>query len=336
VVVERAVVEEEQKIKDTEEIMTAERAKTVQVTTAQAHAEEEKIKEIKKAEGSKLASEFQAQEIQIEAEAQRAAAEKNAQGKMKMAEAHQAEVAAQGLAEAEVMDAKAGALAKYGSAEAEVVQKKLQAEAEGEKAKADAVQAHGAAEADVMQQKYAAEAQGVAAKAEAMKKLDGVGKEHEEFKLRLEKDLQVDIKQIDIHKDIAAEQAKVLAEALKSANIDIVGGDGQFFDNLINAITRGKQVDRFIDNSDHLGALANNLIEGADDTGSIGDRIGGFIQQFGLGSEDVKNLSIAALLTKMIADTNDQGVAGELKNLLSLANAAGYSHKKLASLGVTA
>ena len=97
-----------------------------------------------------------------------------------------------------------------------------------------------------------------------MKKLDGVGKEHEEFKLTLDKDLQVDLKQIDIHKDIAAEQAKVLGEALKSAKIDIVGGESEFFDTIIHAITKGKQVDRLVNNSDHLrpGSGDSLLAEG--------------------------------------------------------------------------
>lgn len=335
VVVERAVVEEEQKIKDTEEIMTADRAKTVQITNATAQAEEEKIKEVKKAEAGKLASQFQADEVLIEAEARRAAAEKDAMAKMKLAEARQAEVAADGLAEAEVMDAQAGAVAKYGTAEADVVQKKLEAEAKGDFAKAEAIKAKGSAEADVMQAKYAAEADGVAAKAEAMKKLDGVGKEHEEFKLTLDKNLQVELKQIDIHKDIAAEQAKVLGEALKSAKIDIVGGESEFFDTIIHAITRGKQVDRFVDNSNHISRLSDSLLSGSDDGETLADRIGNFITKSGLESEDVKNLSIAALIGKMIADTSDHGMVNELKNLLNLSKAAGYADKKLESLGVT-
>ncbi|MEM6550609.1 MAG: flotillin family protein [Planctomycetota bacterium] len=336
VVVERAVVEEEQKIKDTEEIMTAERAKSVQVTTATAQAEEEKIKEVKKAEAAKLASQFEADEILIEAEAKRAAAEKEALAKMKLAEARQAEAAADGLAEAEVMDAKAGAVEKYGTAEAEVVQRKLEAEAKGDFAKAEAIKAKGSAEADVMQAKYAAEADGVAGKAEAMKKLDGVGKEHEEFKLNLDKQLQVELKQIDIHKDIAAEQAKVLGEALKSANIDIVGGESEFFDTIIHAITKGKQVDRLVDNSDHLARLSDSLLSSNGDGTTLADRIGDFVSRSGIDSDDVKNLSIAALIGKMIADSSDQGVVNELKNLLSLSKAAGYADQKLASLGVKA
>ena len=302
VVVERAVVEEQEKIKDTEEVMTAERAKTVSVTAAAAKAEEDKIKEVQKAEASKLASQFQADEILIEAEANRQAAEKQAQGKMKMAQALQAEKAAVGLAEAEVMDAKAGSLDKYGTAEAEVLRKK-----------------------------YEAEAEGVASKAEAMKKLDGVGKEHEEFKLKLDKELQVELKGIDIQRDIAAEQATVLAQALKSANIDIVGGDGEFFDNLINSITRGKQVDRLIDNSDHLSALAGSLTDGKG--GGLADRVASLVQRSGVSSEDVKNLSIAALIGKAMSNSSDDGLVNELKNMLSLSKSAGYDQKRLADLG---
>lgn len=195
VVVERAVVEEEEKIKDTHEIAAANRAKVVQVTAAEAMAEEDKVKEVKKAEASQLASKFQADEILIEADAARQAAEKQAIGKIKLAEAIRAEAAAAGLAEAEVMNAKAGAVQKYGSAEADVVQKKAEAEAAGGLAMAEAIQAKGLAEAESqrasfdaeaegMSKRYAAEADGVAAKAEAMQKLDGVGKEHEEYKLQ--------------------------------------------------------------------------------------------------------------------------------------------------------
>ncbi len=337
VVVERAVVEEQQKIRDTEEIMTAERAKTVKVTAALAQAEEDKVREVKKAEASKLASQFEADEILIEAEAKRQAAEKEALGKMKLAEAVQAEVAAHGLAEAEVMHAKAGAVQKYGSAEADVVQKKLEAEAAGALAKAEAIRAQGNAEAEIMKQKYASEAEGVAAKAEAMKKLDGVGKDHEEFKLRLDKDLQVELKQIDILKDIAAEQARVLAEALKSAKIDIVGGEAEFFDTIINAITRGKQLDRFVNNSEHLSRLSGSLLSGNDngDGESLPQRIAEVIRKSGLDSNDVKNLSIAALIGKVLAQSKDESLMQELRNLLSLSKAAGYADQKLANLGIT-
>ena len=304
VVVERAVVEEEEKIKDTQEVAAANRAKTVSVTAAQAKAEELKVQEVQKAEAGKAAAVFQAEEVLIEANARREAAEQDAMGKVKMAEALQAEKAAAGLAEAEVMDAQAGALDKYGAAEAQVMRAKGNAEAEA-----------------------------VAAKAEAMKKLDGVGREHEEFKLELERKLKVELAEIGVQKDIAAEQAKVLAEALKSAKIDIVGGDGAFFDNLINAITRGKQVDRFVDNSQHVQRIASSLSGDGELNGEFGGRLKELVKQTGVSSEDVKNLTIAALLGKAMASSEDEGLLGELKGLLGLAKATGASGKRLSEIG---
>ena len=304
VVVERAVVEEQEKIKDTEEIAAANRAKTVAVTAAESKAQEAKVAEVQKAEAGKAAAVFQAEEILIEANANREAAEQVALGKMKMAEALQAETAAAGLAEAEVMDAQAGALDKYGAAEAQVMRAKGNAEAEA-----------------------------VAAKAEAMKKLDGVGKEHEEFKLQLEKRLKVELAEIGIQKDIAAEQAKVLAEALKSAKIDIVGGDGAFFDNLINAITRGKQVDRFVDNSQHVQRIASSLSGDGELNGEFGGRLKELVRQTGVSSEDVKNLTIAALLGKAMASSEDESLLGELKGLMGLAKATGSTDKRLSEIG---
>ena len=59
------------------------------------------------------------------------------------------------------------------------------AEAAGIEAKAEAMKLQGIAEAEVIKEKAFADAAGIEEKAEAMKKLDGVGKDHEEFKLRL-------------------------------------------------------------------------------------------------------------------------------------------------------
>src|SRR5690606_19159116 len=115
--------------------------------------------------------------------------------------------------------------------------------------------------------------------------------------------------------------------------------ESEFFDTIINAITRGKQLDRFINNSDHLSRLSGNLLNGNGEANngeapSLPERIAHFVQRTGLGSEDVKNLSIAALIAKMIAESKDDGIVQELKNLLSLSKAGGYADKKLSSLGV--
>jgi hypothetical protein len=77
-------------------------------------------------------------------------------------------------------------------------------------------------------------------KANAMKELDLVGRDHEEYKLQLEKQKAIELAAITAQQSIAESQALVLGEALKTAKIDIVGGDGQFFDQIANAVKGGK------------------------------------------------------------------------------------------------
>ncbi len=193
VAVERAVVEEQERIKDTEEIAAAERAKKVQVTAAEMTAEEALIKEVKAAEAAQRSANMLADKIRVEAEAQRDAAEKETAAAKMLAEGESAQQAAAGLAQAKVQEAKADALQKEGSAEAVVLERKAVAEAKGIEAKAAAIEKQGRAEAAVSLEKYNAEASGITEKAEAMKKLDAVGKDHEEFKLKLDKEKEVEI-----------------------------------------------------------------------------------------------------------------------------------------------
>ena len=147
-----------------------------------------------------------------------------------------AEEAAVGLAEANVLTAKADAVEKHGTAEATVLERKATAEAKGveakavaeakgQEAKAVAVEKEGTAEAKVLELKFSADALGITQKAEAMKLFDGVGREHEEFKLRLEKDKDVELAAIHVNKDIAEFRAQTVGEALKSATIDIVAAN---------------------------------------------------------------------------------------------------------------
>ena len=76
----------------------------------------------------------------------------------------------------------------------------------------------GKAEADVMSQKYNAEATGITEKAEAMKIFNEAGKEHEEFKLQLNKDKDVELAEIETRFRVAEQQAAIMAEALKQAH----------------------------------------------------------------------------------------------------------------------
>ena len=196
-----------------------------------------------------------------------------------------------------------------------------------------AVQEKGLAEAKVINEKLLAEADGIHKKAEAMKKLDSVGKEHEEFKLRLQKDRDVDLARITIQKDIAGAQANVISEALKAANIEIIGGETMFFDKIIGSITNGKSFDRLVDSSDVFTEIKEQFLdttEGKDLKSNIQD----FIKSFNISSEDIKNMSISALLFDLIGKTNDDKKKGFLEKIMDMVNQKGIGNKKASDFGI--
>jgi len=312
VIVERAVVEEQERIKDTQEFATADRAKQVAITAAEKDAQEALVKEIKAAEARRDAARFSAEETVISAEALRDASEREAVGKKLLAEGVTAEQAAAGLAEAQVIESKAVA------------------EARGLEARAAAIEKQGTAEANVMQLKFEADAKGITDKAEAMKLFNAVGREHEEFKLNLEKEKIVDLAAIDAQREIAEQQASIIGQALKTARIDIVGGETEFFDKITQAITSGKAVDRWVNNSKALTDVKNTFFNG--DPEYFKARMEHFTDQFGIGSEDVKNLSIAALLNKMKNMAEDAGDANEFQILAGLAKQLGFTDKTLSQI----
>lgn len=143
-----------------------------------------------------------------------------------------------------VKQAEAAKLAAEEKAKELLIDAEAQKEASAKQAEARKILADAKAREDAT---YGlAEAEVIKAKAEAMKKLDGVGKEHEEFKLRLPKEKDVELAQINIQKSIADAQALVLSEALKNAKIDIVGGETMFFDNIVKQISNAKGFDRLV------------------------------------------------------------------------------------------
>ena len=326
VMVERAVVEEEEKIKDTREFATADRAKRVAVTEAEQVADQNLVTEVKAAQAEKQSAELQAETVVIKAEADRTAAEKETDAKKMLAEATQAETAAPGLAEAQVMTSKADAYEKHGTAEASVVQRKAEAEAKGKEAMADAIAKEGTAEATVLELKFSADAKGITQKAEAMKLFDGVGREHEEFKLKLNKEKEVELSAIDVQRQIAEAQAEMVGEALKSANIDIVGGDNKFFESIVGSVTAGKQVDRLVGESRVLTDVKETFFNG--DPEQFKRELQKYVDMFGIGSDDLKNLSIAGLIGQMMTQTNDDGIIAKLDGLLSAARSTGVAQKK--------
>lgn len=107
----------------------------------------------------------------------------------------------------------------------------------------------GAAQAEVIRQRLKAEADGLTDKFKSMDHLSDTARAHEEFRMRLEKEFEQSMASIDANKEIAREQADVLAAALTKTNIEIVGGDGSFFNTFSKALSLGKAVDGFMDKS---------------------------------------------------------------------------------------
>lgn len=329
VMLEKGVVEEQENMKDIQAFKGADREKQVKVTLAEANAQEDLIKTLKAAEAQKEAAKQRAEEINIEAQAQKEASEKEAEARKTLAEAKAKEEATIGLSEAEVMHAKADASERQGTVEALIIEKKAKAEAAGIEAKADAIKKEGLAEAEVIKEKAIADAAGIEEKANAMKKLDGVGKEHEEFKLRLEKELQVDLAHINIQKEIADAQAMVLAEGLKAANIDIVGGESMFFEQIVGQITRAKGFDRLVGHSQQAQDIKDAILGTEDVEGNLLGRIKDFAREYNISSEDLKNITIANLLLDLKGKAASTSESDMFQNLFNLAKSLGLGDKKL-------
>ena len=329
VVLEKGVVEEQENMKDIQAFKTADRDKQVKITIAEGNAEEDLIRTTKAAEAQKQAAIQQAEEINIEALAKKQASEKEAEARKILAEATAKEEATIGMSEAQVMHAKADAHEREGMVEALIIEKKAQAEAVGIEAKAAAIQKEGMAEAAVIKEKALADAAGIEEKANAMKKLDGVGKEHEEFKLRLDKELKVDLAEINIQKEIADAQASVIGEALKAANIDIVGGETMFFDQIVGQITKAKGFDRLTKHSENIQDVKDAILGSNDVKGNLLEKVRDFADKYKVSSEDLKNLSVASILMDLKSKTSDKEESNLFSNLMNLAKGLGLSDKKL-------
>ncbi|MFI6357515.1 flotillin family protein [Streptomyces sp. NPDC050743] len=369
VAVDRTVAEQEESIKKLRVVEEAERERQALVIAAEAEAQEKLVKDIKAAEAAEQAATHRAAEELTLAEARLKTADLDARAKLRLAEGVQAEAAAEGLAAVQVRDKEAEVTVKAGRAAAEATEARLRAEAEGTQAKALAeaegarakglaeaegaraaaeatearlkaeaegarakglAEAEGAkakalAEATAIGEKLRAEAAGLTEKAAAMAALDEASRGHEEYRLRLQAEKEIRLAGLETQRQVAEAQATVLATGLENADIDIVGGDSVFFDRLVSSIALGKGVDGFVANSHTAQSLAKPWLDG---TGSFTEDLGRVLGS--LGSADVRNLTVSAMLMKQIKGGGPN--AGQLQKLLDRASELGLSDTPLAGL----
>ena len=171
-----------------------------------------------------------------------------------------------GLAEARVLEAQAAAKEKDGLAEAKVLEEKLGAQARGEQqlgaAKAQATKDLGTSEADVLLQRLNAEAEGLGKKFGALDALSDSARQHEEFRMQLEKSFEEAMAAIAANKEIAKDQAEVLATALAKAKIEIVGGEGDFFNSFAKSLSVGKAIEGVVGKSPVVQDVLARLLNG--------------------------------------------------------------------------
>ncbi|MFI5648223.1 flotillin family protein [Kitasatospora sp. NPDC051705] len=308
VAVERTVAEQEEAVKTLRATEEAERVRKAVVIQAEAEAQERLVKDIKAAEAAEQAASHKAREALVMAEARQQAAELDATAKIRMAEGIRAEAAAEGLAQVQVREQEAAAVEKVGRAEAVV---------QTEKAKAAALEV-GA--------RLKAEAEGLTEKAAAMAKLDEASRGHEEYRLRLAAEKDVRLAGLDAQRQIAEAQAALVAAGLEKAKIDIVGGDGVFFDRLVQSVTAAKSVDAFVGHSQTAQALAAPWLDGS---ASFTEDLTRVLSS--VSTADVQNLTVSALLMRMIGSGGGEQ-AGQLRQLLSTAQKLGLAETPVGSL----
>lgn len=298
-------------------------------------AEMEKQRAVIDAKGQLESEEQLAEKIRVAATGRAKAMEQDQLAMEREAVGQQALLSKEGLAEAEVMTARAEAEKAMGLAEAVVRTEKGKAEgsaradegkgeAEADTAKARAIEATGLAEGKSIEAKGLADGKSVEAvalahalgkseMAKANELFQKAGQGHEEFRMQLDKDKEVELADINIKKNVAEAQARVLGEALKSANIDLVGGEQDFFDRVVASVSQGKVVDRLVGSSQTITDVKNTFFNG--DPDYFKSQLTGWIKSVGLSSEDVKNLTVSALLASLISRTDDNAVRGLMRQV---------------------
>ena len=276
IAVDKTVAVEEENIKDVRTISGANRDREALKIKADADATTTMVKLVKAAEASEEAAKHAARQKTITADAELDTADKLARAKIRLAEGAQAEAAAEGLARARVKEADAVATEKLGLVEARVSLEKMRSEAAGEEQKGLAgvkvrdadnavITARGIAEASNVREKLLAEAAGIAEKAVSMKALDEASREHEEFRLKLDKEKVIELETIHAKRDMAAASAEILAKAFTNAKFNIVGGDGAFFDRFVKAVSIGQSIDGVMDSSDNVRGLVQSAMRPDDE-----------------------------------------------------------------------
>ncbi len=278
--IERKIATEEEETENLRVRESANRDKLVVITNAEAEAEAKKTREVTDAISHRESAEHEAEVTRVKAAADYDRDEKQAASRERLAEAHRAEIAADGLARSAV-----------------------------EKDMAEAIQLKGEAEAHAIRERGIAEAAGEEAKYKAMATIDDKTREHDQFKLNLEKDKSIELEGLKTQAETARENANVLSAALGNADMQIIG-DNAIFGQIRDAMVSGKSIDKRFDNSTVLNSLVGKYRDGE---GDLPQDLKELLQKSEMSTGDVGTLTLASLARQFLSTNEGQSFLNQLK-----------------------
>ncbi|MEM9035067.1 MAG: flotillin family protein [Actinomycetota bacterium] len=291
------VAQKEEEIATLRVVEDAQRHATAEVKSAEGTAEAAFIAKVKEADADKQAAGSEAERRTILARAEADAASQEMEASKRRAEGTQAESAADGLADVQVERERADAIRATGLADVEV-----------QRAQAEAVRELGVAEGDATQARLEGEGEGLKAKSEGVGAMTAAGQDHEEFRLRLDVEREIDLAAIEARADVAKSAASALGESLSNADMQIVSDEG-IVERILSAAGHGQALDGFVDNGATGKRLLAPYLEGNGNIVSdVSEGLGG------VGAAGVRDLTIADLVTRLSANLGSSG--GELATRL--------------------
>ncbi|NOX31229.1 MAG: flotillin family protein [Actinobacteria bacterium] len=276
------VAEKEEEIATLRVVEEAQRQATSEVKQAEGLAEAAFIARVKEADAAKQAAGSEAERLTTLARAEADAASQEMQASKRRAEGTQAVSAAEGLAEVQVERERADAIRATGLAEVEV-----------KKADAEALREVGMAEGDATKARLEGEGEGLKAKSEGVGAMTAAGQDHEEFRLRLDVNREVELAAISAKADVAKSAAAALGESLSNADMTIVSDEG-IVERILSAAGHGQAIDGFVGSSDAGRRMLRPYLEG--DSNLISDVADGL---GGIGAAGIRDLTIADLVSRI-------------------------------------
>lgn len=137
--------------------------------------------------------------------------------------------------------------------------------------------------------------------------------------MRVEAGVDVQKTKITADAEVGKAQAEAMATAMSSANVNIVGGTDMFVDRIMGASANGHSFDAAINGSDHATTLLTPYLQ--DGQNLVGELTGALA---GMGAAGVQNLTVSALLTKLMA-----GDGEALSRALKAVKTAGIADKQV-------